>query len=125
MINCAEIIVVKEKFVRNISDNLKSDGIPVKLETNFAPNVDEESNDAKLELHLIVGGEMENEYPFSYEIKVAGIFNWSDIPKEEAHKEISTEGIEVIYSFIRTYFYEALKRGGMSTIVLPTLNADN
>ena len=29
------------------------------------------------------------------------------------------EGMEILYSFIRTYFYDTLKKAGMDSIVLP------
>ena len=38
---------------------------------------------------------------------------------EEAQKEIELKGMEILYSFIRTYFYDTLKKAGMDPIVLP------
>ena len=29
------------------------------------------------------------------------------------------EGMEILYSFIRTYFYDTLKKAGMDPIILP------
>ena len=38
MIKCEEVCLFEEAFKRNLNDVEKKDNIPVKLETNFAPN---------------------------------------------------------------------------------------
>lgn len=48
MIKCEEVCLFEEAFKRNLNDVEKKDNIPVKLETNFAPNTSKEVQDAKL-----------------------------------------------------------------------------
>lgn len=106
MIKCEEVCLFEEAFKRNLNDVEKKDNIPVKLETNFAPNTSKEVQDAKLELLMIIGEENAERYAFYYKIKVAGIFSWYEerMSIEEAQKEIELKGMEILYSFIRTYF---------------------
>ena len=47
MIKCEEVCLFEEAFKRNLNDVEKKDNIPVKLETNFAPNTSKEVQDAK------------------------------------------------------------------------------
>lgn len=121
MIKCEEVCLFEEAFKRNLNDVEKKDNIPVKLETNFAPNTSKEVQDAKLELLMIIGEENAERYAFYYKIKVTGIFSWYEerMSIEEAQKEIELKGMEILYSFIRTYFYDTLKKAGMDPIVLP------
>ena len=62
MIKCEEVCLFEEAFKRNLNDVEKKDNIPVKLETNFAPNTSKEVQDAKLELLMIIGEENAERY---------------------------------------------------------------
>ena len=123
MIKCDNVCVLEEKFVRSLEDEIKEMNLPVKLETNFAANIDEEANDAKLELLMEVGECELEQRPFYYKIVIAGIFSWYDVSKEEAEQEISLEGAEILCSFARTYFYEMLKKSNLNPIVMPLLKS--
>ena len=122
MIKCEDVCVFEETFYRNIDEKEGEKEIPVKLDSNFAPNIDPEANDAKLELVLEVGEVESKEFPFYYKIKMAGIFSWESMNLAEAEKKISIEGAEILQSFIRTYFYDTLKKGNLRGVVLPKFN---
>mgnify|MGYP002153245988 CR=1 FL=1 len=121
MLNCGEVIVVEENFIRNSLMEKTNSHMPVQLDKKFMPNKDEKINNAKLELHLQVGEKDSSEFPFYYAIKLAGIFNWEDKTVEDMEEEISQEGVEMLYSFIRTYFYDMLKKSELPALVLPSM----
>lgn len=124
MIKCEEICVFEESFKRSISDEKKNINMPVKIDTNYFHNIDKKKNDAKLELTVVAGEENAEYYSFYYRIKMAGIFSWydSDASAEGAEKEVRSDGAKILYSFIRTYLYDALKKAGMESIVLPVID---
>lgn len=124
MINYEDVCVFEEVFSRNLEEDINGGELPVKVETNFAPNKDRNSNDAKLELLLEIGGSETDNNPFYYKIRLAGIISWEDMTLEEAKKTITSEGVEVLFSFARTYFYEALTRAKLNAIILPAINAE-
>jgi len=122
MIKCEDVCVFEEVFCRNIKVAEGEKEIPVKLDSNFAPNIDPKANDAKLELVLEVGEKESKEFPFYYKLKIAGIFSWQSIELTEAERKISIEGTEIMQSFIRTYFYDILKKANLRAVVLPKFN---
>ena len=121
MINCEKVWILEENFVKSYIEKTQTEEIPVHVESEYAPNKDETIKNAKLEMYMEVGEKDSTEYPFYFKIKLAGIFGWDEESKEEAENKILTEGREILYSFIRTYFYEMLNRADMNAVVLPTL----
>lgn len=122
MIKCEDVCVLEENFLRNIEENVIEGEIPVRLEKNFAPNLDPNVCNAKLELFMEIGSIKIAKHPFYYKIRIAGIFSWENMSVEVAEKEVSSDGGEILYSFIRTYFYETLKKANLNTVVLPSIN---
>ena len=72
MIKCEEVCLFEEAFKRNLNDVEKKDNIPVKLETNFAPNKSKEVQDAKLELLMISERKMLKDMHFTIRLRWQG-----------------------------------------------------
>lgn len=72
MIKCEEVCLFEEAFKRNLNDVEKKDNIPVKLETNFAPNTSKEVQDAKLELLMNYRRGNAERYAFTIRLRRQG-----------------------------------------------------
>lgn len=121
---CKDIYVYEMSFKRN-EKNIDADAsMEVGIETNYARNNDAEKKDSRLILNMTVGDEEDEEQAFWFKIRIAGIFDWSDLSEEEAEEQIYAEGMDTLLSFARTYLHDMAEKAGLGGIILPILNLE-
>lgn len=122
MVNCEELNVIEEIFKKNEGRNFSEVNIPVTSNLDAYKNSDKSEERIRLDLTLKVGTENDIVLPFYYKIKISGLFDWVDEKKSGTMRELQDEGSQILYSFVRTYFFDALKKANLNPYVLPQMD---
>ena len=117
MVNCEELNVIEEIFKKNEGRNFSEVNIPVTSNLDAYKNSDKSEERIRLDLTLKVGTENDIVLPFYYKIKISGLFDWVDEKNSGTMRELQDEGSQILYSFVRTYFFDALKKANLNTYV--------
>lgn len=96
--------------------------IPVTSNLDAYKNSDKSEERIRLDLTLKVGTENDIVLPFYYKIKISGLFDWVDEKNSGTMRELQDEGSQILYSFVRTYFFDALKKANLNPYVLPQMD---
>lgn len=121
-INCEELNVIEEIFKKNEGRNFSEVNIPVTSNLDAYKNSDKSEERIRLDLTLKVGTENDIVLPFYYKIKISGLFDWVDEKNSGTMRELQDEGSQILYSFVRTYFFDALKKANLNPYVLPQMD---
>lgn len=122
MVNCEELNVIEEIFKKNEGRNFSEVNIPVTSNLDAYKNSDNSEERIRLDLTLKVGTENDIVLPFYYKIKISGLFDWVDEKNSGTMRELQDEGSQILYSFVRTYFFDALKKANLNPYVLPQMD---
>jgi preprotein translocase subunit secB len=122
MVNCEELNVIEEIFKKNEGRNFSEVNIPVTSNLDAYKNSDKSEERIRLDLTLKVGTENDIVLPFYYKIKISGLFDWVDEKNSGTMRELQDEGSQILYSFVRTYFFDALKKANLNPYVLPQMD---
>ena len=122
MVNCEELNVIEEIFKKNEGRNCSEVNIPVTSNLDAYKNSDKSEERIRLDLTLKVGTENDIVLPFYYKIKISGLFDWVDEKNSGTMRELQDEGSQILYSFVRTYFFDALKKANLNPYVLPQMD---
>ena len=122
MVNCEELNVIEEIFKKNEGRNFSEVNIPVTSNLDAYKNSDKSEERIRLDLTLKVGTENDIVLPFYYKIKISGLFDWVDEKNSGTMRELQNEGSQILYSFVRTYFFDALKKANLNPYVLPQMD---
>ncbi|EOT23506.1 hypothetical protein C805_03170 [Eubacterium sp. 14-2] len=118
-VKCEDISVIDMSFTKKTDREPGKHDIPVSMEPEYAMSSEPNDKAARLMIKFEVG-EMENEeLPFYFSLKLAGIFSWDILTDKEAEKEVMEEGTELLFSFARTFLYEMMGKAGLKQIILP------
>ena len=122
MVNCEELNVIEEIFKKNEGRNFSEVNIPVTSNLDAYKNSDKSEERIRLDFTLKVGTENDIVLPFYYKIKISGLFDWVDEKNSGTMRELQDEGSQILYSFVRTYFFDALKKANLNPYVLPQMD---
>ncbi len=122
MIKCEEINVIEEIFKKNVSKDFSEVNVPVASNLDTFKSFDESEKRIRLDLTLEIGKENDTDLPFYYKAIISGLFDWSDAENTGTLHDLQLEGSQILYSFVRTYFCDALKKANMTPVVLPPMN---
>jgi len=122
MVNCEELNVIEEIFKKNEGRNFSEVNIPVTSNLDAYKNSDKSEERIRLDLTLKVGTENDIVLPFYYKIKISGLFDWVDEKNSGTMRELQDAGSQILYSFVRTYFFDALKKANLNPYVLPQMD---
>ena len=122
MVNCEELNVIEEIFKKNEGRNFSEVNIPVTSNLDAYKNSDKSEERIRLDLTLKVGTENDIVLPFYYKIKISGLFDWVDEKNSGTMRKLQDEGSQILYSFVRTYFFDALKKANLNPYVLPQMD---
>ena len=122
MVNCEELNVIEEIFKKNEGRNFSEVNIPVTSNLDAYKNSDKSEERIRLDLTLKVGTENDIVLPFYKKKKISGLFDWVDEKNSGTMRELQDEGSQILYSFVRTYFFDALKKANLNPYVLPQMD---
>lgn len=122
MVKCEELNVIEEIFKKSEDKNYSEVDVPVTSKLDTYKNTDEAEKRIRLDLTLELGMENDTDLPFYYKIRISGLFDWVDGEKPGTIRELQDEGTQILYSFVRTYFCDALKKANLSPYVLPSMD---
>ena len=120
-ITCDEIVISNVRFERNLDFEGEAKDLEISIEPEYGISEQPQDRISRLRLRFSAGEEGSDDFPFFCSVEVIGVFSWDGWDDEEAEKLVSSQGMQLVMSFVRSKFYSLQKDAGLDPVVLPSM----